>query len=114
MIKIKKDYVFSTEGVMTESCEFTLSDEIVNRIKKGKEILSDNNSIIDKVGFNVMLDIKQFNSTLDDVECIEEVEFSDTDYFRTDTEVINIYRYGIYLRCYGKWDSSQYIEVEIE
>ena len=113
MIKIKNDYVYSTEGVMTESCEFTLSDEIVNRIKKGKEILSDNNSIIDNVGFNVMLDIKQFDSTLDD-EWSEEVEYSDTSYFRTDTEVINIYRHGIYLRCYGKWDSSQYIEVEIE
>lgn len=109
---IKKDYDYSTDNVMSYSCEFTLSEQIVNRIKKAKQVLLDN-KVIDYVGINVSLDIKQFNSTLDDNE-IEELEYSDTSYFRTDLEQIKIYKYGIYLKCYGKYDHSQYIEIEIK
>lgn len=113
MITIKNDYAFSTQGVMTSSCEFTLSDKIIERIKVSKQLIANFKDIIDDVGFNVYLDINQFDSTIDDELC-SEVGYSNSDYFRTDTQVIRIYDHGVYLRCYGKWDSSEYMEVEIK
>ena len=109
---IKKDYVDSTAGVWTNACEFEVSDDILNKIEKGKKVL-EQNTFLDKVSFSTNLDIKQFDSTLDD-EYIKEVEYSNDAYFISDVMNINIHKHGVVLRCWGKWDSSQYFEVYIE
>ena len=113
-MKIKADYSYSTEGVMSSSCEFTLSDDILKRIKEGKELLEKSNGVIDYVGLSCHIDTIQFDSTIDD-EDMTEMYRDDICYFRHDVEQITIRKGGwIFLKCIGKWDSSQCFEVELD
>ena len=116
---LRKDYKYSTEGIFSEGCEFTLSEELCTRIKKAKEVLLENKGVIDMVTLRdgVYIDTKQFDSTLDDEECkvVDDIiYFQHEDLITisaisvTDKTWISVTYKGI-----GKWDSSSYFEVDI-
>ena len=116
---LRKDFEYSTEGIYSEGCEFTLSEELCTKIKKAKEVLLENKGVIDMVTLRdgVEIDTKQFDSTLDDEEC---KEVDDIVYFQhkdlitisaisvTDKTWVRVTFKGV-----GKWDSSSYFEVDI-
>lgn len=110
-MKIKKDFMYSGDGIMAEACEFELNEGTIENIKKAQKLLEEN-KFVDGIKLNIWIDLTLFNSTLDDEE-VEAIDTDDWDYFRTDTQIINVHKHYIYLRCYGKYDSSQYFEVDL-
>tara|TARA_R110002049_G_scaffold137288_5_gene297202 strand:- start:2808 stop:3179 length:372 start_codon:yes stop_codon:yes gene_type:complete len=116
---LRKDYKYSTEGIFSEGCEFTLSEELCTRIKKAKELLLENKGVIDSVTLKYGVEIytKQFDSTLDDDECkeIDEIHyFSHEDLITISAMTLNDKTWiRVTYKAIGKWDSSCYFEVDI-
>lgn len=109
---VKEELSFSTDGVGIYAVEFNLSSEIIAKIKRAQDILLEkDNSFLDSATFSTYLDMKQFDSTLDDDD-IKEVEYKNCFYFRYDYVLFSVQATGVYLRVFNKWTSSEYFEVE--
>ncbi len=116
---LRKDYKYSTEGIFSEGCEFTLSEELCSRIKKGKELLLENKGVIDSVTLKYGVEIytKQFDSTLDDEECkeLDKIHYlSHEDSITISAMTLNDKTWvTVTYKGICKWDSSNYFEVDI-
>jgi hypothetical protein len=111
MKTIKNDFAYSSEGVESFSAEVTLDQSFLDKIEKAQKFLKENKEF-SSINIDAWtLDIKQFDSTLDD-EDIKEIPYDNSSYFRSDAPSVIVYGSGAsVLRAFGKWDCSQYYEM---
>jgi len=113
MKTLKRNLIYSKEGMNVESISFKLDNETKTIINLAKNVIRDN-PILTSVNINgdkLASTVLQYDSTLDDDE---KSLLKGDDIYKTDLHRIIIYKDGtVFFKAYGKYDSSNFYEVEI-